>query len=226
TELLESAGFEVVLPARQVCCGRPLYDYGFLGLAKRLLLDVVATLRDDIRAGVPVVVLEPSCAAVFRGEMLNLLPQDEDAKRLAPQVRLFAEFVGEHRDRFAIPKIDRRLLYHWHCHHKAIFGTDADRALLADIATAVDTPDSGCCGMAGSFGFEADHCEIAVKIGERVLLPAVRSADPATLIVADGFSCREQIAQGTDRRAIHPAELLWFVHRGANAIAHDRPERA
>jgi FAD/FMN-containing dehydrogenase/Fe-S oxidoreductase len=214
-ELLENAGFEVAVPGRAVCCGRPLYDYGLLDLAKRQLRDVLDALRGDLRAGLPVIVLEPSCAAVFRDEMVNLLPDDEDATRLAEQVRLLPEFVQEHRDRFSIPRIGGRVLFHAHCHQKAIFGTEADRLLLADVADTVDAPDTGCCGMAGSFGFEADHYDISMKVGERVVLPAVRTADPGTVIVADGFSCREQIAQGTHRRAIHVAELLRLAQRGA-----------
>jgi FAD/FMN-containing dehydrogenase/Fe-S oxidoreductase len=211
--LLREAGFHVIVPSQSVCCGRPLYDYGLLDLARRTLLDVIDTLRDEIRAGVPVVVLEPSCAAVFRDELTNMLPDDEDARRLSAQVRLLGEFVAGHRDRFAIPKIDGRVLYHAHCHQKSIFGTDADAAVLKQAAHAVEAPDTGCCGMAGSFGFEADHYDVSMKVGERVLLPSVRAADPSTTIVADGFSCREQIAQATDRRALHLAEFLRYVQQ-------------
>jgi Fe-S oxidoreductase len=207
-QLLEGAGFDVTVPGGFVCCGRPLYDYGLLHLARRVLLDALAHIREDLRAGVPVIVLEPSCAAVFRDELVNLLPNDEDAKRLARQVRLLPEFVDEHATRFDLPRIDAPVLSHVHCHHKAIFGSDAEVNVLRRVAARVDAPDTGCCGMAGSFGFEASHYEISMKVGERVLLPAVREADARTVIVADGFSCREQIAQTTNRRAVHVAELL------------------
>ncbi|HET7619666.1 MAG TPA: FAD-binding and (Fe-S)-binding domain-containing protein [Vicinamibacterales bacterium] len=223
TELLESAGFEVRVPARTVCCGRPLYDYGLLPLAKKMLFDVLDAMRDDIRAGVPVIVLEPSCAAVFRDELTNMLPHDEDAKRLSSQVRLLAEFIQEHRDDFDLPRLDARVLYHGHCHQKAIFGTDAETGLLRSLGARLDTPDTGCCGMAGSFGFEAEHYDISRKVGERVLLPAVRKADRTTVVMADGFSCREQIAQLTDRRALHLAQLLRAAQ--TRAIGGDRPEQ-
>ncbi len=206
--LLQRAGFDVIVPAQRLCCGRPLYDYGFLPLAKRLLQDVLDALREPIRRGVPIVVLEPSCAAVFRDELLNMLPDDEDAKRLAAQVRLLGEFVAEHQARFQLPRIDADVLFHGHCHQKAIFGTTAARTLLASLGARVDAPDTGCCGMAGSFGFEAEHYDISRRVGERVLLPAVRRARDETVIVANGFSCREQIAQLTHRRALHLADVL------------------
>jgi Fe-S oxidoreductase len=222
--LLRDARFDVIVPQQSVCCGRPLYDYGLLDLAQRALLDLIDTLRGDIRAGTPVIVLEPSCAAVFRDELPNMLPDDEDAKRLAAQVRLFGEFVHEHKARFTIPQFDGRVLYHAHCHQKAIFGTDPDGALLRSAARDVDAPDTGCCGTAGSFGFEADHYDISMKVGERVLLPSVRAAGPSTAIVADGFSCREQIAQATNRRAFHLAEFLRYVQQYATVAEY--PERS
>jgi Fe-S oxidoreductase len=204
--LLEDAGFDVVVPARRVCCGRPLYDYGFLDLARRFLLDVIDAIRPEIRAGVPVIVLEPSCAAVFRDELTNMLPHDEDAKRLASQVTLLAPFVRKHKDRFNLGRVDDAVLYHGHCHQKSIFGTRDDIELLQSLGAKVDAPDTGCCGMAGSFGFEADHFDISRAVGERVLLPAVRKT--ASTIVADGFSCREQVAQLAGKRAKHIAEIL------------------
>jgi Fe-S oxidoreductase len=224
-DLLEGAGFDVKVPLQPVCCGRPLYDYGLLDRARRMLLDVLAAIRDDLRAGTPVVVLEPSCAAVFRDELVNMLPNDDDARRLASQVRLLPEFVMEHEDRFALPHVQARVLYHAHCHQKAIFGTDADMRLLKKMGVAVEAPDTGCCGMAGSFGFEANHYEVSMKVGERVLLPAVRASEPATVVVADGFSCREQIAQGTGRRALHLAEFLGAAQRRRLGSGGPFPER-
>jgi FAD/FMN-containing dehydrogenase/Fe-S oxidoreductase len=206
TDLLESAGFEVLLPKRHVCCGRPLYDYGFLDLARKFLLDVLEGIRPEIREGIPVVVLEPSCAAVFRDELPNMLPHDEDARRLASQVTLLAPFVRQHQDRFSLGRIDASLLYHGHCHQKAIFGTRDDVELLESLGAKVDAPDTGCCGMAGSFGFEAGHFDISQAVGERVLLPAARKAGGT--IVADGFSCREQVIQLAGRHPQHIAHVL------------------
>jgi FAD/FMN-containing dehydrogenase/Fe-S oxidoreductase len=207
-ELLDTAGFDVIVPREPVCCGRPLYDYGFLDLARKMLLRVLDAIRDEIREGLPVVVLEPSCAAVFRDELRNMLPLDQDAARLSSQVRLLGQFVREHRDRFSLPHLDAEVLFHGHCHQKALFGVREDAELLHSLGAHVQTPDTGCCGMAGSFGFEADHYDTSIAVGERVLLPAVRDAAPDTIIVADGFSCREQVNQVTGRHARHLAEIL------------------
>lgn len=224
TELLESAGFTVVVPREAVCCGRPLYDYGLLPLAKRMLLRTLDTLRDPIRAGLPVIVLEPSCAAVFRDEMTNLLPLNPEAQRLAAQTRLLGQFIKQHRDRFTLPSFDAAALFHAHCHQKALFEAHDDVELLQSIGMTVAAPDTGCCGMAGSFGFEADHYDISMQIGERALLPAVRKAGPHEVIVADGFSCREQIAQATPRAAVHLSQVLRMAQMQAPWIAV--PERA
>jgi FAD/FMN-containing dehydrogenase/Fe-S oxidoreductase len=216
--VLERAGFEVTVPQETLCCGRPLYDYGFLPLAKRMLEKTLGVLRDPIRAGVPVIVLEPSCAAVFRDELLNMLPHDQDAKRLASQVRLLGEFVAQHRDRFDLPRFEGDVLAHQHCHQKAISTSRIEIELLESLGARVSAPDTGCCGMAGSFGFEAEHYEISRRVGERVLLPAVRGA-PTSLVVADGFSCREQIAQLTNRRAVHLAQVLHLAASNVRASA-------
>jgi FAD/FMN-containing dehydrogenase/Fe-S oxidoreductase len=221
-ELLEDAGFEVVLPARRACCGRPLYDYGFLDLARKFLLDLLDTIRAEIRAGIPVVVLEPSCAAVFRDELPNMLPHDEDAKRLAAQVTLLAPFVRKQQDRFHLGHLGASLLYHGHCHQKAIFGTRDDVELLETLYDEVDAPDTGCCGMAGSFGFEAGHYEISKAVGERVLLPAARAAGNTT-IVADGFSCREQVLQLAGRQPKHIAEILRDAQVQSSPHENTRP---
>ena len=222
-ELLESAGFDVRIPARAVCCGRPLYDYGLLPLARRMLRDVLDAIRDEIRAGLPIVVLEPSCAAVFRDELPNMLPNDQDAMRLSQQVVLLGDFVRAHQDRFALPRVGARVLFHGHCHQKSVFDTRKDTELLKSLGAQVDAPDTGCCGMAGSFGFEADHYDVSMAVGERVLLPAVRDAAADTVIVSDGFSCREQIRQATGREGLHLAEVLRLAQTGA--LAGERPER-
>ncbi len=207
-EVLESAGCEVVLPSRHLCCGRALYDYGFLDRAKALLRDTMDGLRDHIDAGTPIVVLEPSCLAVFRDEMINLFPRDERAKKLSQQTFLLSEFLRKKIPNYEPPKLARRIMLHGHCHHKAIARIDDEQAILTSASGDVETLDSGCCGMAGSFGFEAEHYDVSMKVGELVLLPAVRNAKPDTLIVADGFSCREQIAQATGRHAVHVAQAL------------------
>jgi Fe-S oxidoreductase len=190
-------------------------------------------MRGHLDAGTPIVVLEPSCLAVFRDELRNLFPDDHDAKRLSSQTLLLSEFLRRHRPGFR-PPLPRRVMLHGHCHHKAIATMADEEALLREMGAEVDSLDSGCCGMAGSFGFEADHYRVSQQVGELVLLPAVRGAAADTLVVADGFSCREQIAQATERRAVHLADALALALRGEAAIgklAEDaclpprRPER-
>jgi Fe-S oxidoreductase/FAD/FMN-containing dehydrogenase len=226
-EVLERAGFHVDVPLRALCCGRPLYDYGMLGLAKAWLHDILDALGPQIRAGVPVVGLEPSCVAVFRHEMKDLLPDNQDAQRLSRQTFTLAEFLEQKASGFAYPALHRRALVHGHCHHKAIMKMDDDGKVLDAMKLDYEILDSGCCGMAGSFGFERDHYDVSLKVGELVLLPAVRGAAKDTVIVADGFSCREQIAQTTDRRAVHLAELLQMaMTHGPEGPAGDCPERA
>jgi len=207
--VLEAAGFEVVVPAAELCCGRPLYDFGLLDLAKRQLRQILDELAPEIAAGTPVVGLEPSCAAVFRDELRNLFPEDPGAERLAGQTFLLAEFLGEKAAGFTLPALPTPALVHGHCHHKALFEFGSEEELLRRLGLALSIPDPGCCGMAGSFGFEAGrNHELSVRIGERALLPAVRQAPEEALIVADGFSCREQIEQCTGRRTMHVAEAV------------------
>jgi FAD/FMN-containing dehydrogenase/Fe-S oxidoreductase len=206
-EVLEAAGCEVQIPEVSLCCGRPLYDFGMLDTAERLLEQVLKALRPHLSAGTPIVGLEPSCVAVFRDELVNLFPTDEDAKRLKQQSYLLSEFLDQHRPEFE-PSLARKAVVHGHCHHKAVLGWKPATSLLAKIGLECDVLDSGCCGMAGSFGFERDKYDVSMAVGERVLLPAVRQASHETLIVADGFSCREQIEQSTDRMALHTAQVL------------------
>jgi Fe-S oxidoreductase len=175
---------------------------------------------------VPVVVLEPSCAAVFCDELRGLFPEDEDARRLGAQIYLLSEFLQARAPDFRPPALHRKAVVHGHCHHKAIMGMEAEERTLKQLGLDYHILDSGCCGMAGSFGFEpGDHYDVSIKAGERVLLPAVREARKDALIVADGFSCREQIAQMTDRRALHPAQVLRMaLDGGPGAAAGDYPE--
>jgi len=226
-EVLESAGYRVHLPRRSLCCGRPLYDYGMLDLAKRQLRQIMEALRPDIQAGIPVVAMEPSCLAVFRDELPELFPDDEDAKLLSKQSFLLSEFLTEHVEGWAPPKLRRKALVHGHCHQKAIMGMDADRKLMDMLGLEYQVLETGCCGMAGGFGFEkGDRYDVSVKAGERVLLPRVREASPDTLIVADGFSCQTQIEQGTERKAMHLAQVLRLaVHQWDREAPTAYPER-
>jgi Fe-S oxidoreductase len=207
-EVLEQAGFAVKCPRDVLCCGRPLYDFGMLDEAKRYLTQIMDVLGAEIDAGLPIVVLEPSCASVFRDELRNLFPRNARAKRLQQQTFLLSEFLENHAPGYVPPKLSRKILLHGHCHHKAVMKMRDEESLLRRTGAQVDCPDTGCCGMAGPFGFERDKFAVAQAVGERVLLPAVRSAQPETLIVADGFSCREQIRQSTGRTAMHLAEVL------------------
>jgi FAD/FMN-containing dehydrogenase/Fe-S oxidoreductase len=209
-DVLEAAGFVVELPRERVCCGRPLYDFGMLGLAKRTLERTLTTLSEPITSGVPVLVLEPSCASVFRDELRKLLPHDEHARRLGAQTvvldELFDRFAPDW-DPPAVSRVKRRALVHGHCHQKAVIGARPD--LLRRAGVDAEMTSAGCCGMAGSFGYHAgEQYEVSMRIGEQFLLPQVRAANPDTLLVADGFSCRSQIAAGTGRRALHSAEVL------------------
>ncbi|HEY1526949.1 MAG TPA: FAD-binding and (Fe-S)-binding domain-containing protein [Candidatus Angelobacter sp.] len=208
TEVLESAGFEVEVPKGHLCCGRPLYDYGMLDRAKIYLQRVLKVLRPQIEAGVPMVVLEPSCASVFRDELHNLFPDDPLAKKLREQTLLLSEFLEKKAPHYVPPHIQTKALVQGHCHHKSLLKFDAENSVLKKLGLEFEVLASGCCGMAGSFGFENDKHSVSLAIGERKLLPAVRQAPISTMIIADGFSCREQIAQETGRQALHLAEVL------------------
>jgi FAD/FMN-containing dehydrogenase/Fe-S oxidoreductase len=225
-EVLEAAGFQVRLPSTNLCCGRPLYDFGMLSRATGLLLKILDTLADEIAADIPLVVLEPSCAAVFRDELLNLFPNDARARQLSRQTFLLSEFLEKKAKRFELPHLPRKALLHGHCHHKSIIKMTDEEAVLKRMGIEFQEPAPGCCGMAGSFGFEAEKFDVSMAIGELELLPAVRKASPDCLIIADGFSCREQIAQCTDRHALHLAEVLQMA-LGADAAPVDGtyPER-
>jgi Fe-S oxidoreductase len=208
TRVLEAAGFTVVVPRPSLCCGRPLYDWGMLDAAKRLWRRTFEALRPEIEAGVPVVGLEPACTSAFRDELPNLFPTEPLARWLHEQTFQFGEFLHRHLDEIPLPRLKGNALVHVHCHHHAVIGYDSDKELLGRLGLDFRILSSGCCGMAGSFVFEECNYDLSMKLAERVLLPAVRQADPATLIVTDGFSCREQIEQGSDRRTRHVAEVI------------------
>jgi len=207
--VLASAGFAPEVPAHHVCCGRPLYDFGFLHAARTYLENILRDFAPQIDAGLPFVFLEPSCASVFRDELVNFFPAGSRAQRLRAQTLLLSEFLAGHAPAFQPAQHPgSRILLHGHCHHKSVMKMTDEVAILRRTGAEVELLDSGCCGMAGPFGFEREKFEISQILGERVLLPAVRAAAPETLLVADGFSCREQIAQNSDRRAVHFAEVI------------------
>jgi FAD/FMN-containing dehydrogenase/Fe-S oxidoreductase len=207
-DVLENAGFTIRASRQHLCCGRPLYDFGMLDIAKKYLQRVLQVLGEEIDAGLPIVVLEPSCASVFRDELHNLFPANARAARLRKQTFLLSEFLEKQAPGYMPPRLDRKVLLHGHCHHKALMKMTAEESLLRKMGAELQPLDAGCCGMAGPFGFERDKFAVSQAVGERILLPAVRRASPDTLIVSDGFSCREQIVQGTGREAIHLAEAL------------------
>jgi len=213
-EVLEHAGYQAIIPEASLCCGRPLYDFGMLNRARNMLEQILEVLRPHIVTGTPVVGLEPSCVSVFRDEMPNLLAHNKDAERLKQQTFLLSEFLIR-KANYEPLQLRRKAIVHGHCHHKSVLKFTAEEELLKRIGLDFQVLDSGCCGMAGSFGFEADKYDVSVKIGERVLLPAVRNADPETLIIADGFSCAEQIEGLTGRKTLHIAEVLQMAIRQA-----------
>jgi FAD/FMN-containing dehydrogenase/Fe-S oxidoreductase len=214
TEVLEAAGFEVIVPKKSMCCGRPLYDFGMLKTAKRMLIDIMDTLHDEIKNGMPIVGLEPSCVAVFRDELHNLFPHDEQATRLSKQVFTLGEFLDRKARDFDIPELNRKAIVHGHCHHRSVMGINNEKSILKKTKLDFNLLSTTCCGMAGYFGYEkGKHYEVSIVVGEQTLLPAVRNANEETIIIADGFSCREQIEQETDRKGMHLAQVIQMALR-------------
>ena len=207
THVLERLGYEVVIPQKPLCCGRPLYDWGRIDQAKALWRQTLRTLKREIEAGTPLVGLEPACTSAFRDELVDLFPDDNLAKHLSKQTLFFTEFLDRHDDA-VLPRVDGKALVQMHCHHHAVIKSAAERKILDRLGINHEVMASGCCGMAGAFGFERDKYEVSQTLGERVLLPKVRDAAEDTVILANGFSCREQIEQGSARRTAHIAELI------------------
>jgi FAD/FMN-containing dehydrogenase/Fe-S oxidoreductase len=234
TEVLEDAGFRVHVPMADVCCGRPLYDYGFLGMAKRWWIDLLDKLQPYYRAGIPMVVLEPSCWAAFKDELPDMMPNDEDAKRLKPLTFTLADFLRKKAPHYPIPRFPSKAIVHGHCHQKALdrlndkeFGKlFAEKEIFKEMGIEHSNPEAGCCGMAGAFGYESvnDHYAVSIACGERVLLPEVRQSPEDQLIIADGFSCQEQIQQETARSALHSAQVLQMAMQHARPPQGRRPE--
>lgn len=212
-EFLDAIGFDVVVPGAKACCGRPLLSKGLVSEAQILALQTVERLHPYAAQGLPIVGLEPSCILTFRDEFLSLLPGDIRTREVAAVTRTFEEFVDElardgRLDGVRWKAGARDVLLHGHCHQKAIVGTGPAERVLALPGYTVTTVDSGCCGMAGSFGYEAEHYGVSIAMAERRLAPAVRAADEATIVAAPGVSCRSQIFDTTGRQALHPAEIL------------------
>jgi FAD/FMN-containing dehydrogenase/Fe-S oxidoreductase len=206
TRVLEQLGYQVDIPRRSLCCGRPLFDWGWLDEAKALWRRTLNALKADIEAGTPLVGLEPGCISAFRDELPALFPGDPLARRLADQTLMLSEFLEQRGE--TPPALSGQALVQIHCHHHAVLDPGPQLRVLNAAGLEAHAIPSGCCGMAGAFGFEATKYEISMAAAERVLLPAVRAAPASTLILADGFSCREQIEQATGRPTLHMAEAL------------------
>jgi Fe-S oxidoreductase len=208
--VLAEVGFNVDVPSGHLCCGRPLYDFGFLDQARSYLARVLDRLGSHIEERIPLIFLEPSCASVFKDELLEFFPDDDRAKQLSGQVWLLADWLAAKAPEWIPGRLEgAQILVHGHCHHKAVFGGPASEiALLRKAGAKVEAIKAGCCGMAGPFGFEAEKFEVSKTIAREGLMPAVESAGPMTVLVADGFSCREQIEQLGHKQALHFAEVL------------------
>jgi FAD/FMN-containing dehydrogenase/Fe-S oxidoreductase len=222
-EVLESAGWRVVLPAEPVCCGLTWISTGQLATGKRMLSRAVKTLAPHVRQGGYVVGLEPSCTAVFRSDAAELFPDDQDVHRLRDHTLTLAELLTEHTPGWRPPALRRPVLTQVHCHQHAVMGWDADAKLLADADAQPEHLETGCCGLAGNFGFQPGHGDVSRACAERALLPRLREASPGAVILADGFSCRTQIHEldSGGREAMHLAELL----ATAGNLDYHHPER-
>jgi Fe-S oxidoreductase len=222
-EVLESAGWRVEFPAEPVCCGLTWISTGQLATGKRMLSRAVKTLSPHVRQGGYVVGLEPSCTAVFRSDAAELFPDDQDVHRLRDHTLTLAELLTEHTPGWRPPALRRPVLTQVHCHQHAVMGWDADAKLLADAAAQPEHLETGCCGLAGNFGFQPGHGDVSRACAERALLPRLREASPGAVILADGFSCRTQIHEldSGGREAMHLAELL----ATAGNLDYHHPER-
>jgi FAD/FMN-containing dehydrogenase/Fe-S oxidoreductase len=225
-EVLEHAGCEVEVLDQHLCCGRPLYDYGFLDMAKSYLRRNLAALAPHMLARTPIVVLEPSCCSVFRDEMCNLFPESVEARTVAQNTFTLSEFFEKEFPDYQPPRVNRSAIVQGHCHHKAVMRMKDEESLMKKMHLDERILESGCCGMAGAFGYEKDKYGVSIACGERSLLPEVRKAPVSTIIMADGFSCKEQIAQETNRHALHLSEVLRLgLENGENHVPTMFPER-
>ena len=208
TAVLEAAGWQVVIPSKPLCCGRPLFDWGMLDRAENWLREIMGSIGPEIESGTPMVGLEPACITTFRDELPGLFPRDRTAIALKENALLFSEFLDRHCKDFTLPQVKAKALTQIHCHHYAVLDVEAEKRVMSRLGLDYEVMPSGCCGMAGSFGFESGKYDVSMKAAERVLLPKIRAADGDCLILADGFSCREQIEQSTARKTHHLAELI------------------
>ncbi len=204
--VLRHWGYDVLVPPGRITDPRPLIHYGWLESGKKQIRKTLDQLSPFVEDGIPVVFCEPSTAAVFRDDALSLFPEDLDGQRLAKLALLLSEFI-EHEN-IEVPKLSGRVIFHGHCHQKAVLNAEAARNILKSMGLDFEEPQKTCCGMAGSFGFEKTHYDVSMKIAEEGLFPAIRQASTDTYIVADGFSCRTQIKEGTGRQALHMGELI------------------
>jgi len=210
TRVLESAGFRVIIPPSQICCGRPLYDQGMLDLAKQRLREAMRVLGPYVERGVPIVGLEPGCILTFRDELPRLFPSEPMAQTLAEGTFMLDEFLARKAPGYEPPPRQGRALLHGHCHQKAIAGLTHETTLLRRVSgLKLEVLDAGCCGMAGAFGYEADHYEISKTLAERVLVPAIQRSEPGTIVISDGFSCRSQVRHFCPEAGVmHLAQVL------------------
>ncbi|MEV4145837.1 FAD-binding and (Fe-S)-binding domain-containing protein [Amycolatopsis sp. NPDC049691] len=222
--LMEDAGWRVTMPSAALCCGLTWISTGQLGVAKHILARTVRSLAPHLHDGGLVVGLEPSCTAVFRSDAAELFPGDQDVRRLRAQTVTLAELLTEHSPGYRPPRVAAKAIAQVHCHQHAVLGWDADARLLSAAGVEAEQLDSGCCGLAGNFGFEKGHLEVSEACAERVLLPRVRSAAPETAVLADGFSCRTQLHQldSGGREGMHLAELLASGLEGPDEVPRRR----
>jgi FAD/FMN-containing dehydrogenase/Fe-S oxidoreductase len=211
-EVLEAAGFDVVLPGHK-CCGRPMISKGLVDKAREAAQDTVDRLAPFAEQGIPIVGLEPSCLLTMRDEYVVLLPDDPRVSVVAEHCYTFEEFFAKLADQGALnlefEGEARHVLLHGHCYQKSLVGTEpSKRTLSLPPGYTVTEVDSGCCGMAGAFGYEVEHYDTSMQMAERRLLPAVREQSDETIIVAAGVSCRQQIKHGAGRQVLHPAQVL------------------
>jgi FAD/FMN-containing dehydrogenase/Fe-S oxidoreductase len=227
-EVLEALGYEVLMPPGRVCCGLTWHSTGQLKVTQYVLKQTLDILEPALNAGLRIVGLEPSCTVMLRDEAAELLPDDPRAKLLTAGTVTLAELVVVHADdvddvddaRWPFTKLDAAAVAQVHCHQEAKGSYDPDRAVLARLGIAPDVIGAGCCGLAGNFGFEPGHWDVSQACAERELYPKVRSARDEDLVLADGFSCRTQITQGTGTQALHLVEVL---HRALKPQAPDPP---
>jgi len=212
-KVLEAAGYRPILVTERRCCGRPAVSKGLLADAKDLARHNVRVLAPYARQGIPIVGCEPSCMSMLAEEYTDLVPGEDSQSVSEMAIPLDAFLVREHQSgklgRLKFDGLRREVLFHGHCQQKSVFGTKGTLDMLKLMPNcAVEQVQSGCCGMAGSWGYEAEHYDLSIKLAELALAPAVRAAPPETIICATGVSCRDQIAHTTDRTAIHPIEVL------------------